>query len=160
MPSEHHLAEGTLECREVTGSPGRIVGVILPAGRIAGDRREIFIGSGISTPASGVRLLPEHRSKTTIMSFDPIRDPDGTLKIDHRLPDSPEGREAAQNIRNGTRAKLSVEFHSLASAVVSGVREVRESLVEAVALVGLGSYNQARAEVRHRAGRRYRRVWQ
>ena len=153
--SEHHFVQGALEIRASSGSPGRVVGVILPAGRVADDRREVFVGSGITTPLSGVRLLPEHRSATTIMTFDPIRDPDGSIRIDHRLPDTAEGRSAAVNIRNGTTARLSVEFHALASAVVSGVREIRSSLVEAVALVGSGAYDQARAEVRSKRVR----VW-
>lgn len=82
------------------------------------------------------------------MTFDPIRDPDGSLRIDHRLPDSQEGRAAAQAIRSGQTPDLSVEFNALDDVLVSGVREVRSSLVSAVALVPSGSYNQARAELR------------
>ena len=151
MARELHHVESPLEVRESTGSPGRLVGVILPAGRVAGDRREIFVGSGIQTPASGIALLPEHRSTRPIMTFDPMRDPDGTLRIDHRLPDTPEGRAAAQGVRDGTRSALSAEFHALAEGVVAGVREVRESLVLAAALVKSGAYNQSRAEIRSRA---------
>ena len=81
MSSEHRTSDAALECRDVTGSPGRLVGLILPAGRVAGDRPELFVGSGVTTPAAGVRLLPEHRSKTTVMTFDPIRDPDGSLRV-------------------------------------------------------------------------------
>ena len=148
MALESYSVSGVVEVREATGSPGRITGVLLPAGRVAADRKELFVGSGITTPSAGIRLLPEHRSTTSIMEFDPIRDPDGSLRIDHRLPDSPEGRSAAQGIRNGTKARMSIEFHSISSKIVSGVREVRQSLVEAVALVGEGSYSQTRAEVR------------
>ena len=91
MAPEQYQA-GTVEIRAATGSPGspgRVVGVILPAGRVAGDRSEFFVGAGITTPAAGMRLIPEHRSQTTILTFDPLRDSDGTLRIDHRLPDSP-----------------------------------------------------------------------
>ena len=71
--SEHHrVVDTTLECREATGSPGRLVGLILPVGRVAGDRPELFVGSGVSTPREGIRLLPEHRSSTVVMRFDPI----------------------------------------------------------------------------------------
>ena len=155
MERERHHGDSPLEVRAESGSPGRVVGVILPAGRVAGDRRELFVGAGITTPSSGIRLLPEHRSQTAIMTFDPLIDPDGSLRIDARLPDTSEGRSAAQNIRNGTTARLSVEFVALDSAVISGVREVRSSLVEAVALVGSGAYDQARAEVRSKRVR----VW-
>ena len=149
MNAEHYPnVDGALEVREASGSPGRIVGVILPAGRVAADRRELFVGTGIQTPASGLRLLPEHRSNVTIMEFDPVRDADGTLRIDHVLPDSVEGRAAAQSIRDGSTPNLSAEFFALTEQTVSSVREVRTSLVTAAALVNSGAYNQARAELR------------
>ena len=158
MARELRQFAAAVEVRESAGSPGRLVGVILPAGRVAGDRRELFVGAGVRTPADGIALLPEHRSKHPIMRFDPIRGSDGSLSVDHLLPDTPEGRGAAQGVWDGSRAALSVEFHALADATVQGVREVRESLIEAAALVPAGSYDQARAEVRERGGR-YRRRW-
>ena len=87
------------------------------------------------------------------MRFDPIRGDDGTLKVDHRLPNSPEGRALAASVRSGATTGLSVEFHALDEARVQGVREVRQSLVTAVATVPHQSYNQARAEVRTRQPR-------
>ena len=80
MSSEHHRIDGTVECREATGSPGRLIGTILPVGRVAGDRAELFVGSGVQTPADGIALLPEHRSTTVVMRFDPIRGDDGTSR--------------------------------------------------------------------------------
>ena len=148
MSSEHHRIDGTVECREATGSPGRLVGLILPVGRVAGDRPELFVGAGVQTPAEGIALLPEHRSTTVVMRFDPIRKADGSLQVDHRLPNSPEGRALAASVRSGATTGLSVEFHSLDEAQVQGVREVRQSLVTAVATVPRQSYDQARAEVR------------
>ena len=153
--SEHHRIDGTVECRDASGSPGRLVGVILPVGRVAADRPEIFIGSGVTIPSGGLALLPEHRSSTIVMHFDPIRGDDGTLTIDHPLPDSPEGREMAASVRSGRTPGLSVEFHSLDSKNVQGVREVRHSLITAVATVPSQAYDQARAEVRSKR----RRVW-
>ena len=153
MSSEHHRIDGTVECREATGSPGRLVGLILPVGRVAGDRPELFVGAGVQTPAEGIALLPEHRSTTVVMRFDPIRKADGSLQVDHRLPNSPEGRALAASVRSGATTGLSVEFHSLDEAQVQGVREVRQSLVTAVATVTSQSYDQARAEVRTRQTR-------
>ena len=155
MSREQHRIVGTLECRDATGSPGRLVGVVLPVGRVAGDRPEIFIGSGVSTPREGIRLLPEHRSNVTVMTFDPIRGADGELRVDHLLPNTPEGLALAAAVRSGRTPGLSVEFHSLEEAQVSGVREVRSSLITAVAAVPSQSYAQARAEVRSRK----RRLW-
>ena len=154
--SEHHrVVDTTLECREATGSPGRLVGLILPVGRVAGDRPELFVGSGVSTPREGIRLLPEHRSSTVVMRFDPIVASDGSLRVDHLLPDTPEGVALAASVRSGETPGLSVEFHSLDEAQVQGVREVRQSLVTAVATVPHQSYDQARAEVRSKK----RRLW-
>ena len=155
--SEHHHTDATVECREATGSPGRLIGTILPVGRVAGDRAELFVGSGVQTPADGIALLPEHRSSTVVMRFDPIRGDDGTLKVDHRLPNSPEGRALAASVRSGATTGLSVEFHALDEARVSGVREVRQSLVTAVATVPRRRLRlKRRAEVRakgHTIGR-------
>ena len=155
MSSEHHRTDAALECRDAKGSPGRLVGTILPVGRVAGDRPELFVGSGVQTPSAGIALLPEHRSATIVMHFDPIVASDGSLQVDHLLPDTPEGEALAASVRSGTRPGLSVEFHALDEAQVQGVREVRQSLVTAVATVPSQSYDQARAEVRNQKPRRY-----
>ena len=155
MASEQHHVNTPLECREAVGSPGRLTGIILPVGRVAGDRPELFVGSGVTTPAAGVALLPEHRSQNVIMRFDPIRGDDGSLRVDHLLPDTPDARALAASVRSGAKPSLSVEFHALAEARVSGVREVRQSLVTAVAAVPSGSYDQSVAEIRSKRVR----VW-
>ena len=155
MASEQHRVDTPLECREATGSPGRLVGVILPVGRVAGDRPELFVGSGVTTPADGIALLPEHRSAAVVMRFDPIRTAEG-LTVDHLLPDSDLGRAVAASVRSGKTPGLSIEFHSLDSKNVQGVREVRQSLITAVATVPSQSYDQSRVEVR--ASQRVR-VW-
>ena len=153
MSSEQHRIDGTLECREATGSPGRLVGVVLPVGRVAGDRPELFVGSGVQTPSAGIALLPEHRSGTIVMHFDPIVASDGSLQVDHLLPDTLEGVALAASVRSGKTPGLSVEFHSLDEAMVSGVREIRQSLVMAVAAVPSQAYDLARAEVRSKVPR-------
>ena len=78
---------------------------------------------------------------------------------DHLLPDTPEGREMAASVRDGRTPGLSIEFHSLDEAQVQGVREVRQSLVTAVATVPAASYHQARAEVRERTHHRRVLTW-
>ena len=151
--SEHHRIDAPLECREAVGvSPGRLTGTILPFGRVAGDRPELFVSSGVQTPSEGVALLPEHRSSTVVMRFEPLRTEAG-LEIDHLLPDTPEAALLAKAVRSGDTPGLSVEFHPLEEARVSGVRELRESLIVAVATVPLGSYDQSRAEVRQKQRR-------
>ena len=98
MLSEQHRTDATLECREATGSPGRLVGLLVPSGRIASDRPELIVGRGITTPSDGIALLPEHRSKTVVMKFDPIRGDDGELRVDHLLPNTPEGVASADQV--------------------------------------------------------------
>ena len=151
--SEHHRTGGTLECREATDSPGRLVGVILPVGRVAGDRPELFVGRGVTTPSNGIALLPEHRSATVVMHFEPIRGDDGELRVDSLLPDTDSGRALAASVRSGATPGLSVEFHALDESRVSGVREIRQSLVTAVATVPSQSYDQATVEVRSKTRR-------
>ena len=148
MSSEHHRTDSALECREATGSPGRLVGLLVPSGRMASDRPELIVGRGITTPSDGIALLPEHRSATVVMKFDPIRGDDGELRVDHLLPNTPEGLALAASVRSGATPGLSIEFHALDEAQVQGVREIRQSLVTAVAVVPSGSYDQSRAEVR------------
>ena len=151
--------EVPIECREADhAGPGRLTGVILETGRVATDRAELFTANAPIFPSSGVELFRGHRGES-IMSFQPVIS-GNEIKIDAPLPDSELGRQVAREVRSGERASLSVEFIPLIEARVQGVRELRSALIQAAALVPLGSYNQARAEVRHRAARRHRRSWQ
>ena len=148
-----------VECREddTREGSGRITGVILELGRVAGDRQELFTPGAPVFPSTGVTLSRGHHGDA-VMTFDPIVD-GSEIRIDARLPDTQLGRQVATEIRSGARSALSVEFVSLDEARVQGVRELRSALISATALVPSGSYNQARAEVRQRA-RRYRHAWQ
>ena len=149
-----------VECRadESREGPGRIVGTILETGRVASDRREVFTAGAPIFPSTGVELLRGHRGEP-ILTFDPIVD-GASVRIDAPLPDTALGRQVATEVRSGARSGLSVEFVALEEARISGVRELRSALIQAAALVPRGSYGQAKAEVRSRAGRRYRRSWQ
>ena len=60
-----------VEVEDRGDGPGRIRGVILPLGRVAGDRREVFTPGSVSWPSNGVRLLAEHRGRQ-VMRFQPI----------------------------------------------------------------------------------------
>ena len=141
-----------VELREATAdAPARLTGPCLPIGRVAIDRREVFVPGSVQFPAAGVRLLLEHRGRE-VMRFTPIEDAAaGEWRIDAELPDTPEGREAAALVQSGQRKGLSVEFFALAEKRVSQVREVRSAFVEATALCREGCYDQARVELRSRA---------
>ena len=148
-----------IECREANyDGPGRIVGTILEVGRIASDRAEVFAPGAAIFPSTGVQLFRGHRGEP-ILTFDPVVD-GSEIRIDAALPDTALGRQVATEVRNGERSALSIEFVSLDEARVMGVRELRSALIQGAALVARGSYGQATAEVRERAGRRHRRSWQ
>ena len=150
--------EVPIECREADhAGPGRLTGVILETGRVASDRAEVFAPGAPIFPSTGVELFRGHRGES-IMSFQPVIS-GNEIKIDANLPDSELGRQVAREVRSGERASLSVEFIPLIEARVQGVRELRSALVQGAALVALGSYSSARAEVRERVGR-HRRSWQ
>ena len=145
-----------VECRAAAGdTPARLVGCLLPIGRVAIDRKEIFTPGSISFPAAGVRLLLEHRGRE-VMRFQPVEDATaGEWRIDAELPDTDAGREAAALVQSGQRKGLSVEFFALDHQRVSQVREIRSALIDATALCREGVYDQARVELRSRAVR----VW-
>ena len=141
-----------VELREASGdTPARLVGTLLPIGRVAIDRREVFVPGSVQFPAAGVRLLLEHRGRE-VMRFTPIEDATaGEWRIDAALPDTPEGREAAALVQSGQRKGLSVEFFALADKRVSDVREIRSAFVDATALCREGCYDQARVELRSKS---------
>ena len=141
-----------VELREATAdTPARLTGVLLPIGRVAIDRQEIFTPGSVTFPASGVRLLLEHRGRE-IMRFTPVENvAAGEWRIDAALPDTPEGREAAALVQSGQRKGLSVEFFALADKRVSQVREIRSAFVDATALCREGCYDQARVELRSKS---------
>ena len=138
-----------VEYREASGdTPARLVGTLLPIGRVAIDRQEVFVPGSVQFPAAGVRLLLEHRGRE-VMRFTPVEDvAAGEFRIDAELPDTPEGREAAALVQSGQRKALSVEFFALSDKRVSRVREVRSAFIEATALCKEGVYDQARVELR------------
>ena len=134
-----------VELRAASGdTPARLVGTLLPIGRVAIDRREVFVPGSVQFPASGVRLLLEHRGRE-VMRFTPIEDAAAAeWRIDAELPDTPEGREAAALVQSGQRKGLSVEFFALADKRVSQVREIRSAFVDATALCREGVLRRKR----------------
>ena len=151
MENESLIVSG-LELREgSTDDSPMLCGLILPVGRIAADRKEVFTPGSATFPSGGVRLLLEHQGRE-VMTFEPVVTSDG-YRIEAKLPTTPEGVAAADLVRSRKRSALSVEFRALEAEIVPQVRDVRSALVEAVALVPSPAYAQARAELRARAPR-------
>ncbi len=150
----------SIELRAERTSPGRVQGVLIEMGRVAGDRREVFTPGSARFPTNGLRLLSEHRGRM-VGRFEPIVD-GSEIRIDYQLPDSELGRSVAAEIRSGRKRGLSVEFYATEEAQVQGVREVRGALIDAAAVVESPAYVQARGvEVRQQDdAARLRRVVQ
>ena len=149
-----------VSCEEdrTRSGPGRLVGRILTYGERASDRAELFERGALSWPADGVVLNRQHARTKPIMRILPVQVGD-ELRIDQALPDTQAGRDAAVEIRSGLMRGLSVSFQAGKQSFASGVRRIQSATMTAVGLVDDPSYD-APVEVRHRAGRRYRRAWQ
>ena len=138
-----------------------LVGTILPVGRVAGDRPELFVGGGVQTPADGIALLPEHRSSTVVMRFDPIRG-DGRLAASGPSPAelacrAGHGRVRAEREDAWPQCRVSRARRS--DGCKASARCVKRSLVTAVATVPAGAYAQATAEVRAKGNHRRVLTW-
>ena len=127
VENESLIVSVELRASEADDSPGTISGLILPIGRIAADRKEVFTPDSATFPAGGVRLLLEHQGRE-VMVFEPVATSDG-YHIEAALPPTPEGVEAAELVKSGKRSALSVEFRALEAETVSQVREVRSALM-------------------------------
>jgi len=139
---------GACELRD-TASGQQLHGVILEEGRAAaGGRAEVFAPGAVSWPSTGIAIRTEHRGVEVARA---VPERDGTT-IRIAAPATPEIRAA---FAEGKR-QMSVEFYSLVERLTpGGVREIRRALVDAAALTTSGEYEQAQAEIRSRAIRRY-----
>ena len=148
-----------VELREDTSrtSPGRLFGTIMKYGAPARRLRERFAKGSLEWDADGVVVNESHDRKQVIVRVVPeMRD--GALVVDHPLPDTQRGRDAATGIRNGTFKGLSVEFVTKSEAMVAGIREVRSAMLVRIGFVDTPEYPDSVVSVRAARGKR-RRMW-
>ena len=138
--------------------PGRLFGVLMPYGKRASDRPELFEGGSLEWPESGVLLRRQHDRQQPILRFTPV-EVDGRLTIDEQIPDTTAGRDAAAEIRGGIFKGLSVEFRSLKETVSGGIRRISRAVLTGAGLVDFPSYSAASVEVRAKPRQKRRRVW-
>ena len=137
-------------------TPGRLVGVLLPYERRAGDRPEMFEAGSLYWPDSGILVREMHRRDSPILRAVPYTE--GTeIRIDAPIPDTTRGRDAIVNLRSGVYGGLSVEFHAERETRRNGLRVIQRALLGGAGLVDIPSYREATVEVRARQGRR--RFW-
>ena len=65
-----------LRASSTDDSPGTLSGLIVPIGRIAADRKEVFTPGSAVFPDGGVKLLLEHQGRE-VMAFEPVDGLDG-----------------------------------------------------------------------------------
>ena len=140
-----------LRADESMASPGRLTGVLMKYGERAADRREVFEPGSLSWPSNGVLLRRQHSREAPIARVIP-ETRGNEVVLDHPLPDSSAGRDAALEVRNGTLPALSVEFRATGQRYVGGVRHISGALLTGAGLVDDPSYPGSRVEVRHRDG--------
>ena len=101
-----------VQSRSRTGpraKPARLVGVLMPYGTEARDRREVFEARSLSWDAKGIVVNRMHQRSAPIMRVVPIEQ-DGKLMIDSEIPNTAAGRDCESEVRSGLLASLSVEF--------------------------------------------------
>ena len=128
-------------------SPGRLVGTLITYEKRASDRPEIFARGSLRWRPSGIIIDDMHERKAPILRVIPFMDGD-EVKIDHPLPDTTRGRDAAVGVREGVYGGLSVQFHAESEGRRGGLREIRRALLVRAGLVDLPSYADSLVEVR------------
>ena len=138
----------TIELRE---AGGEFVGTVIQEGRASSDRRELFAPGAVAWPASGIRILADHRGAELARAV-PVRGADGRIEVRAKATDAIRAAVA-----DGKRY-MSVEFHPIReSRTDSGIREITAAMVDAAALVSDPSYAQTRAELR--GGNHRKAIW-
>ena len=132
------------------GEPARLVGVLMPYGTEARDRREVFEAGSLSWDAKGIVVNRMHQRSAPIMRVVPIEQ-DGKLMINSEIPNTAAGRDCESEVRSGLLASLSVEFRSVRESVVGGCRRIASAILTGAAVCDAGSYESATVEARAKA---------
>ena len=149
----------SVELHADTAGPGRLAGTLLVYGEESRDgRRHVFAADSLKWDPAGVVLNRQHNRGEPIARIMPALD-GNRIVIDHALPDTRAGRDAAVEIRSGLLRGLSAEVQVHADRMDGGGRR----LIERAELVGAGLVDRAAFEgstvTVHGAQGRRRRVW-
>ena len=137
-------------------TPGRLTGILVPYGKRAGDRPEMFETGALYWPDDGILIREMHRRDSPIVRVIPYVD-GSEVRIDAPLPDTVRGRDAATNLREGVFSGLSVEFYPEKETRRGNLRVLQRALLTGGGLVDIPAYREATAEVRQQEKRR--RFW-
>ena len=128
----------------------RLVGVLMPYGTEARDRREVFETGSLSWDAKGIVVNRMHSRSAPIMLAVPI-EKDGKLMIDSEIPDTAAGRDCVSEVRAGLLGSLSVEFRATKQTIIAGVRRISAAVLLGAAVCDAGAYESATVEARAKA---------
>ncbi len=137
---------------EVRAAPDgkTLSGVLMPYGATSPSHRERFLAGALRAAPRGLVHAAHDRSRP--ISGWPggveLRETDAGLEATVTVDDTPEARVAVDEVRSGRLNAFSVEFNRAKSAMVGGVREVREAVLIGIGLVHAGSYPGTAAELR------------
>lgn len=142
----------TLELRAVDADVHELEGICVPYDRPtlkAGPRPEVFRRGAFATIAEAVgkvRLTDENHAegRRPVGIAEAFEERAGGLWGRFRFYRTAEGRNAYDNVSEGTYGGLSVGFRAVIEDVVDGIRNIREARLHHVSLVDEPAYADAR----------------
>ena len=139
-------------------SPGRLSGILVPYGKRANDRPEMFEPNSLYWPDEGIVIREMHNRLNPIVKVLPFVE-GSELRIDAVLPDTQRARDVATSMKGDLPlySGLSVEFHPERETRRGGLRIIQKALLTGGGLVDIPAYREATAEVRQQEKRR--RFW-
>ena len=147
-----------VELHSDPSGPGRLTGTIATYGEESRDsRRHVFEAGSLKWDSAGVTLNRQHVRGAPITRITPILDGD-RIVIDHVLPDTAAGRDAAQEVRSGLLRGLSAEVRIGRDQHDAGRRLILEAELVAVGLVDQSAFTSTQVSV-HERQRARRRIW-
>ena len=149
----------SVEIHADPAGPGRLVGTLVEYGEQTRDgRRHVFMPGSLRWDSAGVVLNRQHQRGEPITRILPTVDGDRVV-VDHTLPDTRAGRDAAAEVRSGLFRGLSVEVAVNADRHVSGRREITAADLVGVGLVDSAAFAGSTVTVHERQRTGRRRVW-
>ena len=147
-----------VECHADPAGPGRLTGTLVVYGEPTRDgRAHVFMPGSLKWDPAGVVLNRQHQRGEPITRIVPTVDGD-RVTVDHVLPDTRAGRDAAAEVRSGLFRGLSVETAVRADRHVAGRREITAADLVGVGLVDRAAFAGSTVTVHGAQGGR-RRVW-
>ena len=147
-----------VELHSDPSGPGRLTGTIATFGETSRDsRRHVFTPGSLTWDPAGIVLNRQHQRAAPITRVVPMVDGD-RIVVDHVLPDTVAGRDAASEIRSGLMTGLSTEVRIDRDTRDGGRRLIQEAELVGVGLVDRAAFESTQVSV-HERQRTRRRVW-